>query len=101
MFVASSDVRQIDRLMETSEVDTSSLSSLHGNRYDYLHSDDKKVIEAFSGASFLDDNIDKDDLLPQSLPELPALFDNTFVDNGDPFVDNSEPSQMMTVDSPW
>lgn len=80
----------IDRLMETSEVDTSILSSLHDNRFDYLQEDDK---ENFSDSAFLSENLDKD--LSKSLPDLSEITDN------DTFLRDNEPSQMMTIDSSW
>lgn len=76
--------------METSEVDTSILSSLHSNRYDYLRADDK---EAFGDSGFLTDDLDKD--LPKTLPELSDITDS------DSYLRNNEPSQMMTIDSSW
>lgn len=76
--------------METSEVDTSILSSLHGNRYDYLRADDK---ESFSDSAFLAENLEKE--LPKTLPELSEITDS------DTYLRNNEPSQMMTVDSSW
>lgn len=76
----------IDRLMETSEVDTSILSSLHDNRYDYLREDDK---ENFSNSAFLPED------LPKTLPELSDITDN------DTYLRGNEPSQMMTIDSSW
>lgn len=76
--------------METSEVDTSILSSLHDNRYDYLQEDDK---ENFSDSAFLSENLDKD--LPKTLPELSEITDS------DTFLGDNEPSQMMTIDSSW
>ncbi|CAI6367923.1 unnamed protein product [Macrosiphum euphorbiae] len=76
--------------METSEVDTSILSSLHGNRYDYLRADDK---ESFGDSAFLAENLDKE--LPKTLPELSEITDS------DTYLRNNEPSQMMTIDSSW
>jgi len=81
---------QTDRLMETSEVDTSILSSLHGNRYDYLRADDK---ESFGDSAFLAENLDKE--LPKTLPELSEITDS------DASLRINEPSQMMTIDSSW
>ncbi|XP_022162074.1 ubiquitin carboxyl-terminal hydrolase 32-like isoform X2 [Myzus persicae] len=76
--------------METSEVDTSILSSLHGNRYDYLRADDK---ESFGDSAFLAENLDKE--LPKTLPELSEITDS------DTYLRSNEPSQMMTIDSSW
>lgn len=76
--------------METSEVDTSILSSLHGNRYDYLRADDK---ESFSDSAFLAENLEKE--LPKTLPELSEITDS------DTYLRSNEPSQMMTIDSSW
>ncbi|XP_008184822.1 ubiquitin carboxyl-terminal hydrolase 4 isoform X2 [Acyrthosiphon pisum] len=76
--------------METSEVDTSILSSLHGNRYDYLRADDK---ESFGDSAFLAENLDKE--LPKTLPELSEITDS------DTYLRDNEPSQMMTIDSSW
>jgi len=76
-------VEQTDRLMETSEVDTSILSSLHGNRY-----------EPFGDSAFLvEEGLDKD--LPQTLPELSDITDS------DTYLHDNDASQMMTVDNPW
>lgn len=88
MFIVNYD--QTDRLMETSEVDTSILSSLHSNRYDYLRADDK---ESFGDSTFLAENLDKE--LPKTLPELSEITDS------DSYLRNNEPSQMMTIDSSW
>lgn len=76
--------------METSDVDTSILSSLHSNRFDYLRADDK---EPFGDSAFLTEDLDKD--LPKTLPELSDITDS------DSFLRNNEPSQMMTIDSSW
>lgn len=76
--------------METSEVDTSILSSLHSNRYDYLRADDK---ENYSDSAFLTEDFDKE--LPKTLPELSEITDT------DSYLRNNEPSQMMTIDSSW
>lgn len=77
--------------METSEVDTSMLSTLHSNRYDYLRTDDK---ENFTDSAFLAENLDKD--LPKTLPELSDITDS------DTYLRTHEPSpQMMTIDSSW
>uniref|UniRef100_A0A2S2QZN8 ubiquitinyl hydrolase 1 n=1 Tax=Sipha flava TaxID=143950 RepID=A0A2S2QZN8_9HEMI len=76
--------------METSEVDTSILTPLHSNRYDYLRADDK---DNFGDSAFLAENLDKE--LPKTLPELSEITDS------DTYLHNNEPSQMMTVDSSW
>ncbi|XP_050435856.1 ubiquitin carboxyl-terminal hydrolase 4-like isoform X2 [Adelges cooleyi] len=77
--------------METSEVDTSILSSLHSNRYDYLRADAKEP--NFGDSAFLAEDLDKD--LPKTLPELSEITD------ADSFLRSNEPSQMMTIDSSW
>ncbi|VVC31385.1 Hypothetical protein CINCED_3A017437 [Cinara cedri] len=76
--------------METSEVDTSMLSTLHSNRYDYLRTDDK---ENYSDSVFLEENLDKE--LPKTLPELSDITDS------DTYLRTHEPSQQMTIDSSW
>lgn len=74
--------------METSEVDTSMLNTLRGNRYDYLRTDDKET--------FTDTAFDLDKELPKTLPELSDITDS------DTYLRANEPSpQMMTIDSSW
>jgi hypothetical protein len=66
------------------------MSSLHGNRYDYLRADDK---ESFGDSAFLAENLEKD--LPKTLPELSEITDS------DTYLHNNGLSQMMTIDSSW